>query len=135
LSLLPPTFGRPCVLTNFVPISVPLPYAADILVPKLLRRRAENRFLTFDEMFATGLANVQFVKGMPENVEVVDNRPEELREAVLEMLDELESDSAAAELPQVRELRARYASMVLSRGGFLGSRLSGRFLLRHRDLL
>jgi len=135
LSLLPPTFGRPCVLTNFVPISVPLPYAADILVPKLLRRRAEDRFLTFDEMFASGLAHVQFVKCMPEDVEVVDNRPEELREAVLEMLDELESGSSAAELPQVHELRSCYDSMVLRHGGFLGSRLSGRFLLRHRHLL
>ena len=38
LSLLPPTFGRPCVLTNFVPISVPF-LRADIIVPKLLRSR------------------------------------------------------------------------------------------------
>ena len=135
LSLLPPTFGRPCVLTNFVPISVPLPYTADIIVPKLLRRRAEGRFLTFGELFETGLADVQFVKCMPEDVEVVDNRPDELREAVLEMLDELEGRPAAGELPEVRELRARYDSMVLRHGGFLGSRLSGRFLLRHRDLL
>jgi putative glycosyltransferase (TIGR04372 family) len=135
LSLLPPTFGRPCVLTNFIPLSVPLPYAGDIIVPKLLRTRTEDRFLTFDELFETGLADAQFVKCMPQGVEVVDNRPDELREAVLEMLDEVEGGLTAGELPEVRELRSRYDRMVLRHGGFLGSRLSGSFLLRYRDLL
>jgi hypothetical protein len=78
---------------------------------------------------------VQFVKCMPEDVEVVDNQPDELREAVLEMLDEVEGRLSAGELPEVQELRSRFDSMVLRHGGFLGSRLSGSFLLRHRGLI
>jgi putative glycosyltransferase (TIGR04372 family) len=135
LSFLPSTFGRPCVLTNFTPISVPFPYTADITIPKLMRRRGADRFMTIEELFASGLADAQFQNRIPEDVEVIDNDPQEISDAVLEMLEELDGNLAAADREEVQKLRARFDAVVRSHEGFLGSRIGGRFLLRHRSLL
>jgi len=135
LSFLPSTFGRPCVLTNFTPISVPFPYSADIAVPKLFRRRGADRFISIEELFAAKLADVQFQQRIPHDVEVIDNRPEEICDAVLEMLDELEGRIGTPELDQVKQLRARFDQIALAHQSFLGSRIGGRFLMRHRELL
>jgi len=135
LSFLPPTFGRPCVLTNFTPISVPFPYAADIAVPKLLRRRGSNDLIGIEEWYATGLADVQFQSRLPEDVEVIDNDAEMIRDAVLEMMDEMDGKISTAKQDEVARLRTRFESIVLQHQGFLGSRISGQFLTRHRQLL
>jgi len=135
LSFLPPTFGRPCVLTNFTPISVPFPYAADIAVPKLLRRRGSNDLIGIEEWYATGLADVQFQRRLPEDVEVIDNDAEMIRDAVLEMMDEMDGKISTAKQDEVARLRTRFESIVLQHQGFLGSRISGQFLTRHRQLL
>jgi putative glycosyltransferase (TIGR04372 family) len=135
LSLLPPTFGRPCVLTNFVPISVPLPYSADIIVPKLFSRRGKEGYMTVEELFASKLADMQFADRIPEDVDVIDNDPQEICEAVLEMMDELDGKHGTADCDEVQRLRSRYDAIVLKHKGFLGSRVGGRFLLRHPELV
>jgi putative glycosyltransferase (TIGR04372 family) len=135
LSLLPSTFGRPTVLTNFTPLSVPFPYSTSILLPKLFRRRDQQRYLSIEEMFSNGLADAQFAKRVPPEIEVVDNAPDDIRDAVLEMLDELEDKLGEVELAEVQKLRLRYDTIALKHDGFLGNRLGGRFLLRYRDLL
>ncbi len=139
LSLVPPTFGVPCVLSNFTPISVPFPYGTDLMVPKLFRWKEgspmSGALLSFEEMFKLGPADAQFTKLIPEGVEVVDNTPEELVEAVQEMFDQVEGRITEAERAETAELRARYAALVLRHDGFLGTPMSGRFLRRHRALL
>lgn len=139
LSLVPPTFGVPCVLSNFTPISVPFPYGTDLMVPKLFRWKEgspmSGELLSFEEMFKLGPADAQFTKLIPEGVEVVDNSPEELLEGVREMFDQLEGKMTAAEAAVTTELRSRYEALVLRYGGFVGTPLSGRFLQRHQTLL
>jgi len=120
---------------HFTPISVPFPYSADIAVPKLFRRRGADRFISIEELFAAKLADVQFQQRIPHDVEVIDNRPEEICDAALEMLDELEGRIGTPELDQVKQLRARFDQIALAHQSFLGSRIGGRFLMRHRELL
>jgi putative glycosyltransferase (TIGR04372 family) len=135
LSFLPPTFGRPCVLTNFTPISVPFPYAADIAVPKLMRRRSDGRLLGIEEWFAAALADVQFQSKVPQDIEILDNDADMIRDAVVEMLDELDGRLDNAQIAQATGLRQRFDQIALGHGSFLGSRLAGSFLERFRDLL
>jgi putative glycosyltransferase (TIGR04372 family) len=135
LSFLPSTFGRPCVLTNFTPISVPFPYSADIAVPKLFRRRGADRFISIEELFAAKLADAQFQARIPKDVEVIDNSPEEICDAVSEMLDEIEGRIDAPQLDEAKRLRQRFDQIALGHQSFLGSRIGGRFLMRHRELL
>ena len=123
LSFLPSTFGRPCVLTNFTPISVPFPYSADIAVPKLFRRRGADRFIGIEELFASKLADAQFQNRIPDDVEVIDNDPQEICDAVLEMLDGLEGKINAADLDEAKQLRQRFDAIALEHRGFLGSRM------------
>jgi hypothetical protein len=51
------------------------------------------------------------------------------------MLDELEGRIGTPELDQVKQLRARFDQIALAHQSFLGSRIGGRFLMRHRELL
>lgn len=51
------------------------------------------------------------------------------------MLDVLEGKISAADLDEARQLRLRFDAIALRHRGFLGSRIGGRFLMRHRQLL
>jgi putative glycosyltransferase (TIGR04372 family) len=123
------------VLTNFTPASVPFPYTCDLMVPKLMRRSGSDRFITFEEMFATGLADAQFQNRIPEDVEVIDNSPEEIREAALEMLAEEQGQGSIAPPNEVHRLRQRFNDILREHAAFAGSRISGSFLLRHQPLV
>jgi putative glycosyltransferase (TIGR04372 family) len=135
MSLLPPTFGVPCLLTNFVPISIPFPYGADRMLPKRYRSKSDGHVLSFDEMFLCGAAHYYSENHLPDWLEVIDNSEEEIAEGVIEMLDELDGRIGADEAADYVSLRRRYDAIVLAQGGFTGTPLSGRFLRRHQTML
>lgn len=135
ISLLPPTFGVPCLLTNFVPISIPFPYGKDRMLPKLFRRKGSDGLLSFDQMFERGVAHAQFARYVDDDLEVMDNDPADIAEGVCEMLDEIDGRIDASELASVDTLRRRYDAMLRTHGNFLGSPVGGRFLQRYADLL
>lgn len=133
ITLLPPTFGVPCLLTNFVPISIPFPYGRDRMLPKLFRNKRDGRFMTFDEMFKHKVAHSQFAKNVPTWMEVVDNSPEDIVEALDEMLGA--EDSCTDTQPKVQALRRAYDDILVTHGGFSGSPMANSFLVRHAHLL
>lgn len=134
-SLLPPTFGVPCLLTNFTPISIPFPSPADLMLPKLFRHESSGRLLSLDEMYATGVAHAQFAAAIPDGIEVVDNTAEDIVVGVEEMLDRLDGKLTADDAASRRSLQAEFAQGVLRHGGFLGSPIGAGFWRRYRDAL
>lgn len=127
----PPTFGRPCLLTNLAPVYAPAWYGADVVLPKRYWLPAEDRFLTLPELFATGIGMVSSSGRLASlGVELVDNTPEELREAVEEMLDRCEGRPVVDDA----DLQAAFRRVYQPVGGTNG-RIGKAFVRKHAHLL
>lgn len=89
-SVVPITFGRPALLTNWGPLCARHCSKHDILLPKHYWLRSEGRFLSFKERMSgqygyTDSAKVIFKK----NITVIDNTSEEISSSVVEMYDSI----------------------------------------------
>jgi putative glycosyltransferase (TIGR04372 family) len=106
-SFVPPLYGVPAVPTNWWPPGMRLWHAADIFIPKLLRRSADGRALTLSETVAEPFPHCHSPRYLAarEGVHVEDNDPEIIRGAVAEMLSRL--DGSSRRDADVAELRAR----------------------------
>lgn len=134
-SHLPTTFGAPCLLTNWVSNALPVYSRRDLFIPKLVRSQVGGRVLNFDE-WLTPANRARYVLGTEMDkagLGAIDNTPEELREAVAEMIDQLDG-SAAYEAEDDRRLQA--FEHLARRHGLVGFARVGRsFLRRHAHLL
>jgi len=130
---LPGIYGVPNVLTNWVPIQLPLWFGQDLMTPKLMWNREEERYLSFEEMFSTRLGATQNVREFPHQIEVRSNTSDEICAVAMEMLDRLDGKirySPADEAPQ----RA-YFDIAERHGSYRGSRIGRDFLASYRKLL
>ena len=134
LSLLPPLFGRRCVLTNWSPVAIPNWYLDDIYIPKLVRKVAENRYLSFKEMFSSAAGWTQWRRDYPDGVEAIeDNSADDLLDAVQELHAEVVE--GAIPTPQQQALVERFNSIAISHSGYVGSRIGTRFAEKYKHLL
>lgn len=130
-------FRVPCLYVNLVRLG--LMHACDpqdITIFKLLRLRADNRFLTVGELLATGRAVRRIEAAAADTaVEFVDNTGEDIREAVLEMHERLEG--RWRETPEDAALQDRFRRFFPpdAFNRCWQSRVGAAFLRRHRDLL
>ena len=129
----PPTFGRPILHTNACSIGADPFRPNSLVLPKLFWSKEKNRFFTFKEIFDESMA--WSVSRVYDGVDfdLVDNTPEEIELAVVEMLDNLESPtSKRKELSnlqqQFNELRQQYRDT-----GQIT--ISKTFIQKHSDLL
>lgn len=132
ISHVPTAFGVPCVLTNWLSNALPVYSRYDLFLPKLLRSAADGRFVPFDQYLAadTRLLCYSGEKLFESDLVAVDNTPGELRDAVVEMLDQLD---AGAPAPPAREVAAFDATA--RRHGLVGfSRLGRDFAAKHAAL-
>lgn len=131
-SILPATYGVPCVLTNWVPISLPNWYGIDLMIPKLMRSKSSGELLDFEAMFTDPIGVIQFVADYPKDLEIIENTPDEIRAVTVEMLDRLDGAtySKADDL-----LQARYFELALRKGSYRGSRIGRDFLANYSHLL
>lgn len=128
---IPPTFGRPCLLTNVAPVYAPAMYGADLLLPKRYFSPARGRCLPYPELVATRVGLVSSSGHLASlGVELVDNTPEELREAAEEMLDRVEGHPPADD----PDLQAAFRNCYAPLGGTNG-RIGRDFARRHAHLL
>jgi len=128
---IPPTFGRPCLLTNVAPVYAPAMYGEDLILHKRYFMPAEKRFLPLPELVATGIGLVSSCGHLASlGVELVDNTPEEIREAVEEMLDRVEGRP----VPDDPDLQAAFRRAYEPVGGTNG-RIGRDFARRHADWL
>ncbi|HJZ60241.1 MAG TPA: TIGR04372 family glycosyltransferase, partial [Gemmataceae bacterium] len=133
---IPPTFGVPCLTTNWmscVPLAVY--FGPDLCVPKLLRSQKERRLLTFAERFSPEVVGwCHSNEALHEHgLAAVDNTPEELRAAVVEMIDRL--DGTHTEGPEDQELFARYQEILRDANIRGSARIVQGFLRAHAGLV
>lgn len=132
-SLVPPLFGKRCVLTNWTPLANPNWNPDDIFIPKLVVERATGRLLGFEEMFASKAAWSPFTRDFLTDWAIVDNSPSELLEAVDEMMAELEGVGERSEADEARQ--AMFAAIAARHGSYPGSRIGTHFLRAKAALL
>ena len=131
-SIIPATYGVPCVLTNWIPIALPNWYGIDLMIPKLMRNKMTGKLLNFNEMFDEPLGAIQNVFDFPEAIEIIENTPEEIRAVTVEMLDRLEGKPYTAE---DNALQDQYFELAISKGSYRGSRLGRDFLEQYKIIL
>lgn len=135
LCQIPTTFGRPCVLTNWISNALPLYSRDDVFIPKLLRCQKTRRVLSFKEMYSPTPRQAAYsgVFLLKHNLEAVDNTEDELHAVVVEMLDRLAGRENRTRQDEQNQIHIR--SLIRSAGVNGFARLGRDFLRRHADLL
>ena len=136
LFLVASVFGVPTVLTNFTPMGQ-RPFASrHRVIYKLYESSIEGRrYLTFAEVLGSAvgrfLASEDYSNG---GLEIVDNTPEEIRDVVLEMLEELAGRASLS--AEDRDLQDRF-NALLPHGPLpeYPVRVGKAFLRKHARLL
>ncbi len=131
----PPLYGVPAVLTNWWPPGMRPWHAADIFMPKRLRRAADGRYLTLSETLQEPFAYCHSPRylGGHEGVYVEDNDPDGIGGAVTEMLTRL--GGHAGDDADVADARARADRIYQAHGHFGMGRLAADFIRRHGDFV
>lgn len=126
----------PTLVTNLIPMAQAPWGARTIHIPKLYRRQGETTLLRFDEVAAAGILGVfQTEKFAEAGVEIVDSSPEDIREAVEELLSRMDGSWCTQAEDEV--LSCRYMS-VFPRSHPIQAvkcQIACSFLRRHADLL
>lgn len=96
LSLVSTAFGVPSVLVNLAPMSVAAVLPFDLSIPKLHYQAVEQRFLNFGEIFNSEVSNFRYSQLFKEsNINLIENCSDDIKDLVIEMLDELDDDRVA----------------------------------------
>jgi putative glycosyltransferase (TIGR04372 family) len=128
------TFGVPSLLTNWAPLGIQSHYMNTITLPQLLWSNFHNRTLRFDEQLQPPLGHSESSSQLKQlRVRSVPNTPEELAEAVDEMM--FRTSGSWLEDPD-DDKRQECFTALLRRSRTMGrSRIGRGFLRRHADLL
>ncbi len=87
----PPTFGVPCVITNWSSTGVRPWFNKDLCIFKLHWSEKEARHLNFAEVISSALGWAESPAYLAsQGIKLVGNTPEEINDVVIEMLDRLE---------------------------------------------
>ena len=135
-------FGKPVVLTNFLPA-----YGAystsvkDVFLPRLCFSRDKNRYLNFKELLSPpiGIMGSQHCYDKS-NLVVEKNTPGEIKELVEEMMDRLSGKLEYTEEEeflqrQFRKLSAECGKAYGDGGVVINARIGREFLKKHVSLL
>ena len=139
-SIVASAFERPAVMTNVQPLIARPPHERDIFLPKLYRRSATGELVKFRDILA-GPLGYTFNNSslfMDQKVDVVDNSPAEIRDAVREMVELVAARSASpgVQAPGKSTIQLRFDTIPTSRLNYgRRSRISQTFVERHADLL
>lgn len=126
-------FGTPVVATNFCPT----PYRNEegsIVIPKLIWSEKQQRLATFQEWFQPPIFEMENGALLGQmGYKFIDNTPEEIREAVEEMLDVL--DGRLKYTTEEDSLQERFKSLEpIECGRAYLARLPRRYLERNKNL-
>ncbi|MBX7136870.1 MAG: TIGR04372 family glycosyltransferase [Oligoflexia bacterium] len=137
--LVPSTFGVPCVATNIAPImaSSPIVNGDNIGIYKTYWSKERRVHLPFAEVMESSLGMSESPERLSElGLELQDNSPAEINEAVIEMMERIEntasyttSDEEFQTKFKLLKPKTRYAH------GYPHGRLGRDFLRRYKDLL
>lgn len=135
-------FGVPIMMTNFLPGQALYYFTSkDIIIPRLCRSKRGHRILSFREMVfpPIGMLATQ-ARYEKFGIEVIENSPEEIRDAVQEMLARFDGPPIYSE--EDENLQERFRVMTGTCGEFYGdkdvvvhARIGRNFLRKHAALL
>jgi putative glycosyltransferase (TIGR04372 family) len=128
------TFGTPLVMSNITANCFPVS-DKDIFLPKLLREKTTKRLLTFRETFVPHLQYLFNGKIFDElGLEAVDNQPDELRNATIEMIERIEGTAVYTD--NDKYLQSRFNALASTLEGYpLTCGLARDFARRYQDLI
>jgi putative glycosyltransferase (TIGR04372 family) len=130
----PPLFGVPCVLTNWLPAGQRPFNSRDIYIPKLYVDGFPSRQLSFAEMMAPPIGYApRYVHAEELGLAPVSNTPEEIREVVSEMLDRLDGTLFYTEQDEV--LQSAFDAVAETNLSIGNARAGRDFLRRYSRLL
>lgn len=134
LSFVPPTFGVPCVLTNWAPMGVTSFYSQDIFIPKLYWSELEQRYLTFKEFMSVPVSGLYHIEKLNRlGIHALDNTPDEIRQVVLEILQRCDGELTYSEEDELLQEQFRRVSRNSTSYG--NSRIGRDFLQKYAYLL
>jgi putative glycosyltransferase (TIGR04372 family) len=91
LQNVPWVFGVPCVFVNCWPMYFRPISSQDLFIPKLYCSQTDKRCLTFEESHHPDFLDTYYAQSFDaRSVEVLDNTPEEIRDAICEMMARLD---------------------------------------------
>jgi putative glycosyltransferase (TIGR04372 family) len=123
----------PCALSNWVPVGWPLWPTQDLMIPKLFRDKTSGQFLTLEQIFERGVAFIQNWSDLPENIELVANTPEEIRQLTIEMLSRCKIGNPDEFIKSGTPLPAKayYFHVANHYNAFTGSELARTFVEKY----
>jgi putative glycosyltransferase (TIGR04372 family) len=131
----PPLYGVPVVLTNWLPPGMRPWHPSDIFVPKLLKRKANGGYLTLSQTLHEPLSHCHSRRFLAEydGLTVQDCDAELIRGVVTEMLSRLDGDLGRDD--DLVDLHARADRIYQENGNFGMAALARDFLRRYGDLI
>ena len=131
---IPLTFGRPTLHTNACCIVRDAYFPNSLLLPKLYWSKEKNRFFTFKEMLDGPMAWGVSRKYDGVDFDLIDNTPEEIELAVVEMLDNLDSPTSKRE--ELSNLQRQFNELRQQYGDTIGQMtICETFIQKHSELL
>jgi len=129
----PPTFGVPCVATNWTYLSRRW-FGQDLFIPKLLWSESEGRYLSFAEALTSSVGVAESLDYLSsQGIKIVDNTPEEINDVVVEMMERLEGKLKYNK--EDEQLRERFDRMWTSNAYPANGRIGRDFLSKWARLL
>lgn len=129
-------WGRPNIWTNIVGTDF-YPYGGeDLFLPKLQYSERDGRLQTFAEALSppfTSCVNMHVYAR--EKVRVLENTPEEIQGAAIEMMDRMDGKSLYSERDEILQARFRREALLRSVSGVMNCRVARDFLRAHSELL
>jgi putative glycosyltransferase (TIGR04372 family) len=129
---IPAIYGIRCIFSNWLPIGLPLWPSQDLMLPKLFWDERYMRFLTFEEIFSSGLAFIQNWADLPKGITLHDNTPEELVALVEEALG---ISFNLVEQEVHNGLNFVYQQISNQNNSYCGAQLADSFVHKHHGLL
>ena len=133
-SLVPPTFGIPCIETNLCSLALRLWFNKGLCIFKLYWSEREERHLSFTEATSSALSwavSTDYLTS--KGIKLVDNTPEEINYVVIEMLQRLEGKLQYSKGDE--ELQERFNRLYVDNIQKANERIGRYFLRKWRHLL
>jgi putative glycosyltransferase (TIGR04372 family) len=130
----PPLFGIPCALTNWFPAGSRPFNSRDFYIPKLLQVGNPPGILRFEDMVMPPLGYAaQYQHAAEIDLFAIPNTSDEIRELVVELLDQLDGNGSYSEEDQ--SLQKTFDAMAETNFCYGNARIGRDFLRRHKELL
>ena len=125
--MVPPTFGVPCVITNWPSPGVRPWFNNDLCIFKLHWSEHEARYLNFTEVISSALGWAEDAAYLASvGIKFVDNTPEEIKDVVVEMMDRLDGKLQYSKGDE--ELQERFDRLHVSNSSKSNARIGRDFL-------